>query len=252
MISQIKQCVEKIGEKLMEIYTQPFTVAYKSDKSPVTVADNLANQMLLDLFSALTPDIPVISEEIININYETRRNWSKCWIIDPLDGTKEFVKHTDEFTINIALIEYGAPIFGLIYAPALQKMYYGEKGKGSFVLVQGQWIPIRCKSTYDTQSIITVATSRSHPTYEVNAFMKRLLRQGKKVNTLEMGSSLKLCLVADGSVDVYPRYGTTMEWDIAAGHAIIEFAGRKVLDIKTNLPLVYNKENLENPYFIAF
>lgn len=252
MISQIKQCVEKIGEKLMEIYSQPFEVAYKTDKSPVTVADNLANQMLLEMLSAITPDIPVISEEIINTSFETRRNWTKCWIIDPLDGTKEFVKHTDEFTINIALIEHGKPVFGLIYAPALQKMYYGEKGNGSFVLEDGVWKRIFCKSTYETQSVVTIATSRSHPSYEVNTFMKRLLRQGKKVNTLEMGSSLKLCLVADGSVDVYPRYGTTMEWDIAAGHAIIEFAGRQVLDMKTNLPLVYNKENLENPYFIAF
>ena len=169
-----------------------------------------------------------------------------------MDGTKEFVKHTDEFTINVALIENGKPVFGLIYAPALQMMYYGEKGKGSFVLKDGEWKPIYCKSMYETQSIITVATSRSHPSYKVNTFMKRLLRQNKKVNTLEMGSSLKLCLVADGTVDVYPRYGTTMEWDIAAGHAIIEFAGRKVLDIQTRLPLVYNKENLENPYFIAF
>jgi 3'(2'), 5'-bisphosphate nucleotidase len=236
----------------MEIYRQPFDVAYKSDKSPVTIADNLANQMLLDMFLEITPDIPVISEEIINTAFDVRRNWSKCWIIDPLDGTKEFVKHTDEFTINIALIDEGKPVFGLIYAPALQMMYYGEKGKGSFVMKDGEWKPIYCKSTYETQSIITVATSRSHPSYEVNTFIKRLLRQDKKVNTLEMGSSLKLCLLADGTVDVYPRYGTTMEWDIAAGHAIIEFAGRQVLDMKTNLPLVYNKENLENPYFIAF
>lgn len=252
MIAQITQCVEEIGNEMMAIYSQPFTVAYKSDKSPVTLADAMANTKLIELFQQITPDIPVISEEISNASYTERLKWRKCWLIDPLDGTKEFVKHTDEFTINIALIEDGRPIFGLIYAPALQKMYYGEKGRGSFVRKNGLWEPIRCTSTYETANTITIATSRSHPSYAVNTFIKRLLRQGKQVNILEMGSSLKLCLVADGTVDVYPRYGTTMEWDIAAGHAIIEFAGRKVLDIQTQCSLHYNKEQLENPNFIAF
>ncbi len=135
LISQIKQYCRKNRREVDGNLQSTFEVAYKTDKSPVTVADNLANQMLLELFSAITHDIPVISEEIINTSFETRKNWTKCWIIDPLDGTKGFVKHTDEFTINIALIEHGKPVLGLIYAPALQKMYYGEKGIGSFVLV---------------------------------------------------------------------------------------------------------------------
>lgn len=251
LAEQIRECAEKAGEEILRIYNAGFSVEYKSDKTPVTLADQNANEIIASFLQKHFPDIPVISEESPIADYAERQHWQYFWLIDPLDGTKEFVKRNGEFTVNIALIENSEPIFGLIYAPALDLMYVGEKGSGSFKFVNGEWQKIKRGKHYTDKDKVVVAASRSHSSYEVNTFIKRLLREGKNVSTQEIGSSLKLCLVAENVIDVYPRYGETMEWDIAAGHAIIRFAGGDVLDMKTREPLFYGKENLKNPYFIA-
>lgn len=251
LVEKIRECAEKAGEEMLRIYEQDFSVEYKSDKSPVTLADQKANEIIVSFLQTNFPDIPIISEESPIADFSQRQSWQRLWLIDPLDGTKEFIKRNGEFTVNIALIENGEPIFGLIYAPALNEMYYGEKGIGSFKLVNGEWQRLKRKKHYSELDKVVVATSRSHQSYEVNTFIKRLLRKGQKVSTCEIGSSLKLCLVADGAADVYPRYGETMEWDIAAGHAIVRFAGGNVFQMGGKNELVYNKEDLKNPYFIA-
>ncbi|HEY0261706.1 MAG TPA: 3'(2'),5'-bisphosphate nucleotidase CysQ [Chitinophagales bacterium] len=250
-IEKIREIAEKAGEAIIQIYAQDISVEYKSDKSPVTLADQNANEIIVSSLQKHFPEIPIISEESPIVDFSERQNWQRLWLIDPLDGTKEFIKKNGEFTVNIALIENGEPIFGLIYAPALKEMYYGEKNVGSFKLVNGAWQKIERKKHYSEKGVVVVATSRSHQSYEVNTFIKRLLRNNVKVSTCEIGSSLKLCLVAESTADVYPRFGDTMEWDIAAGHAIITFAGGNVFEMGTKNPLRYNKESLKNPHFIA-
>jgi 3'(2'), 5'-bisphosphate nucleotidase len=251
VIEKIEPCAIAAGNIIMEIYKQDFEVITKADKTPVTEADNAANDYIVAYLKSNFPEIPIISEESKSIPYNERKNWKKFFLVDPLDGTKEFIKKNGEFTVNIALIEDGKPVFGIVYAPAINLIYYGESGKGSFVKKDGAWFPIKCSPNYLDKQLIKVSSSRSHQSVEVNTFIKRLLRDGKQVEIVEMGSSLKLCMVADGSADIYPRLGNTMEWDIAAGHAVIKFAGKEVYVSNTNEPLTYNKESLLNPHFIA-
>jgi 3'(2'), 5'-bisphosphate nucleotidase len=251
VIGKIEPCVLEAGKIIMGIYAQDFDVITKSDKTPVTEADRAANEYIVAYLNQHFPEIPVISEESKSIDYSERKSWKKFFLVDPLDGTKEFIKKNGEFTVNIALIEDGAPIFGIVYAPAIDLIYYGEAGKGSFVKKGEDWQQIKASAHYLDKGLIKLSSSRSHQSVEVNTFIKRLLRDGKQVEIVEMGSSLKLCMVADGSADVYPRLGNTMEWDIAAGHAVIKFAGKEVYVANTKVPLSYNKESLLNPYFIA-
>jgi len=251
MIDKIEKIAYRTAEMVMEIYLSDFDVAYKGDRSPITLADKIASEYIEQQLQVHFPDIPIINEEKSNVNFEIRKKWTKCWIVDPIDGTKEFVKKNGEFTINIALVEMGVPVFGLIYAPAIDLMYYGAKGEGAFKKVGNIWTKLLPSPNYESLGIVIVASSRSHPDHAVNAFIKRLLAKGKEVDILQMGSSLKLCMVAEGKADVYPRFGDTMEWDIAAGHAIVKYAGKEVYQNGTYDPLIYNKSNLKNPHFIV-
>jgi 3'(2'), 5'-bisphosphate nucleotidase len=244
------------GAVIMKIYKNEIEVVFKDDESPLTLADQQANACIENKLKPF--GIPIISEETKQLPYEIRKNWNTCWIVDPLDGTKEFIKKNDEFTVNIALIENGKPKFGVIFAPALNEFYYGlvdenvayktittnETTAANVINNSVQIFPNKDKN------VLRVVGSRSHMNEETTTFMNQLeQKSGKKVSIISKGSSLKLCLVAEGAADVYPRFAPTMEWDIAAGHAICNAVGLKVVQQNSKDELQYNKENLLNPYF---
>jgi 3'(2'), 5'-bisphosphate nucleotidase len=244
------------GAVIMKIYKNEIDVDYKDDESPLTLADQLANNCIENRLKPF--GIPIISEEAKQLPFEIRKNWTNCWIVDPLDGTKEFIKKNDEFTVNIAFIEHGKPKFGVIYAPALSELYFGlvddYSAYKSKVLSETTAIDILKKSIpiapKKEANLLRVVGSRSHMNEETITFINELEKgTGKKVDIISKGSSLKLCLVAEGKADVYPRFAPTMEWDIAAGHAICNAVGLKVLQQNSKQELQYNKENLLNPYF---
>ncbi len=247
---KIHQLARNAGNAIMEIYQHTFEVHNKADNSPVTAADMAAHHILVNGLSALTPSYPVLSEESGDDIKEQRLNWSTYWLIDPLDGTKEFIKRNGEFTVNIALIENGVPIMGIVYAPALDTLYWGELGRGAFKQIgQSAIEPIHVTHIPTTDKGWRVVGSRSHQTPEFSDFMQKL----PEADIVAMGSSLKLCLIAEGKADLYPRLGPTSEWDTAAAHAIVIAAGGQVVEWPTLTPLTYNQrpETLLNPYFIA-
>ncbi len=240
------------GDAIMEIYAWDFAVETKEDKSPLTEADKKSNAIILEGLTKHYPDIPFISEETKLTPYEERKNWNRFWLIDPIDGTKEFIKKNGEFTVNIALIEDGVPVIGVVHVPAQNKTYYGVKGEGSFKVESGnQKSEIRNTVHYSDKVKVVVVASRSHLSPETVQFVEDIKTQGKEVDFLSSGSSLKFCLVAEGAADVYPRFGPTMEWDTGAAHAVALYAGKNVINLETKLPLVYNKENLLNPFFVV-
>ncbi len=220
-------------------------VSYKADNSPLTAADLASHEIIVAGLAALAPDIPLLSEEGAERPYSTRRDWDLFWLVDPLDGTKEFIKRNGEFTVNIALVESGVPVLGVVYAPDLERIYLGTVGDGAWRQDgSGERRPIGATGT-DSETLAVVA-SRSHAGEELKAFLAQL----EDHRLVSMGSSLKICLVAEGAADVYPRLGPTMEWDTAAAHAVVLAAGGEVLDY-SGVTLRYNKENLLNPYFIV-
>lgn len=236
------------GEKIMEIYsTADFGVDMKADNSPLTLADIASHEHIVASLAALTPDIPVLSEESRDISYQKRSTWSTFWLVDPLDGTKEFIKRNGEFTVNIALVEEGRPVLGVVHTPALGVTYYGAKGKGAFKQENGASQPIKVQAK--TSETLNVVASRSHAGPETEAFLAALSKD-YTVNLVSKGSALKLCLVAEGAAHLYPRLGPTMEWDTAAAQCVAEEAGGVVTDVEGK-PLTYNKENLLNPFFIV-
>jgi 3'(2'), 5'-bisphosphate nucleotidase len=239
------------GQEIMKVYGKDFTIDYKDDKSPLTEADRLSNKVIIEKLLGRYPGSNVISEENKQTAYKDRKGWDSFWLIDPLDGTKEFIKKNGEFTVNIALIENGTPTFGVVYAPVPDVLYYGVKGDGSYKISEGISVKIYNDHSYHAKDVIKVVASRSHMSEETMAFVSNIEKQGKKVDFLSIGSSLKLCLVAEGAADVYPRFGPTMEWDTGAAHAVALYAGRQVLDADTMQPLIYNKPNLLNPSFIV-
>ena len=239
------------GQEILKIYAKDFTVEYKDDKSPLTDADRLSNKVIIERLMARYPGSNVISEENKQIPYEERKDWTSLWLIDPIDGTKEFIKKNGEFTVNIALIENGVPTFGVVYAPVPDTLYYGIKGGGAYKVSKGVSEKLSNTSSYLDKDTVKVVASRSHMSDETLAFVSDIEKKGKKVDFLSIGSSLKLCLVADGAADVYPRFGPTMEWDTGAAHAVALYAGRQVLNADTMQPLIYNKPNLLNPSFIV-
>lgn len=241
----------KAGAEIMKVYEEDFAVKYKEDHSPLTQADLLSNTVITKGLLSRYPDSNMISEENKEIPYEVRKNWHSLWLIDPLDGTKEFVKKNGEFTVNIALIENGVPTLGVVYAPVPDLLYYGTKGSGSYKIVSGIQTKIYHDLSYLDRDEIKIVGSRSHMSAGTLVFVEDLKKMGKKIDFLSVGSSLKLCLVADGSADVYPRFGPTMEWDTAAAHAVALYAGRQVIAAQTRQPLVYNKPDLLNPSFIV-
>ncbi len=239
------------GKAIMDIYdSADFGVEIKADNSPLTLADKAAHNVIMEGLSKT--DYPVLSEEGVNIPYSERKRWERFWMVDPLDGTKEFIKKNGEFTVNIALIEKGEPVFGVVYAPVLQTLYYGVKGKGAFKarVEEGVVGDITTLSVSQPGDILTVVASRSHLNDETLTFIDECKKTYKETDFVSVGSSLKLVLVAEGKAHLYPRYAPTMEWDTAAGHAVALAAGAKVSQVGGS-PLVYNKENLLNPYFVV-
>ena len=249
-IESLLALVRQAGKSVMDIYQQDFSVTEKSDKSPLTEADMAAHHILVNGLARLTPDIPVLSEESDNFVKEQRLNWSVYWLIDPLDGTKEFIKKNGEFTINAALIKNGLPVLGIVYAPALDVMYWGELNKGAFKQAGDDVV----KSIVVAKVPITpigwrILGSRSHQSEAFKVFIQAL----PDADVIAMGSSLKLCLIAEGAADLYPRLSATSEWDTAAGHAVVIAAGGQVLGLESLSPLIYNANphSLLNPFFVA-
>jgi len=234
------------GSAIMEIYAGEFNVELKGDNSPLTCADRASHRVIVEGLTAATPDIPILSEEGRAIPYTERIAWSRFWLVDPLDGTKEFIKRNGEFTVNIALVEDGQVTAGVVYVPAQDEMYFGSLGVGCWKISNdGNSTPIKVREA-DYNAGLTVVMSRSHPSPELEAYLQKI----KVTEAMPVGSSLKLCVVAEGKADLYPRLGPTMEWDTAAGHAVVEAAGGTVAQVD-GTPLRYNKENLLNPYFIV-
>lgn len=246
------------GLAILPIYhSNDFGVTEKEDNTPLTIADTLAHEIISKHLDVT--EIPILSEEGKSIPFETRKSWTELWIVDPIDGTKEFIKRNDEFTVNIALISNGKPILGVIYAPALKTLYFSSETVGSFklenidqrstfddLLQKAQKLPIN-----DDSMPFTVVASRSHPSMETSLFIDALTKKHGRINTINKGSSLKLCMVAEGSANLYPRFAPTMEWDIAAGHAICLFAEANVIDVKTEKQMIYNREELTNNWFMV-
>lgn len=243
MLTQLEYIARAAGAAITEIYnSDDFEVQLKGDDSPLTKADLAAHRVIVDGLSKLNEQYPVLSEESADISWDKRQQWQRYWLVDPLDGTKEFIKRNGEFTVNIALIENGEPVMGVVYAPMLDAMYVGERGSGAFLNAQ----PIRVQE--EMPDILRVVGSRSHPSAETVQWLEGL---GKPYELVPMGSSLKICLVAEGKADLYPRLGPTSEWDTAAAHAVLNAAGGSMTTLDGS-PLLYNqKESLLNPHFIA-
>ena len=239
-----KNAAIKAGEKILQIYSEDFSVSYKNDNSPLTIADQQANEIIEGYLSKT--NIPILSEEGKLTDYKIRKNWELLWIVDPLDGTKEFVKRNGEFTVNIALVKNGKPILGVIFVPVKGWLYYGSS-IGSFREIDGKKVklPLDNKSTN-----FKVVGSRSHHSPETKEYFDDIKKRKKNVEIVSMGSSLKICLVAEGSADIYPRFAPTMEWDTAAGHAIAKYAGKKLIDLDTKKEMTYNRKELKNNWFI--
>lgn len=250
------------GEKILSIYDDPasdFQIERKADNSPLTVADRAAHEVISSML-ADTP-FPILSEEGKSISYEERKLWNELWIVDPLDGTKEFIKRNGEFTVNIALVRGAVPQLGIIFLPVKKILYVGAEGMGAFKL---EGITSRGGASLDNltsravrlpletkRNEYVIVASRSHSTPETEKYIEEARVLHRRVELISSGSSIKICLVAEGVADVYPRFAPTMEWDTAAGHAIARAAGREVYQVGTDCPLVYNKENLLNPWFIV-
>lgn len=248
----------KAGVEILKVYSTDFKVISKNDDSPLTKADKNANDVIVDYLQ--TTGIPIISEENKQAEYSERKKWDTCWIVDPLDGTKEFVKRNGEFTVNIALVNNGNPVLGVIYVPVSKELYFTSKDSKTAKKITlssednfnvAELIDAATEiSPKSTDNLIRVVGSRSHLNEATQHFIDNL-PSDYNVEIVSKGSSLKFCLVAEGAADVYPRFAPTMEWDTAAGQAICQAAGVQVLDQNTNKPLLYNKENLLNPYFLV-
>ncbi len=232
------------GEAIMAIYANPIEVRSKPDAPPLTEADLASHRILSEGLAGIAPDWPVLSEESPEIPYDKRRSWRHYWLIDPLDGTREFVSRNGEFTVNIALIEDGFPVLGVVYAPAIGRLYHAARGRGAMLESAGKSSAITA-SRY-AEGKVRVVASRSHRGEKLDAFLERI----GDFESVGMGSSLKFCLVAEGAADLYPRLGPTMEWDTAAAQCIVEEAGGSVTDLAGNR-LRYNKPDLHNPEFLA-
>lgn len=248
MALKIVEIAEEAGRAIMQVYeSADLGVTYKDDKSPLTEADKQSHAIIAAALARLTPDIPVLSEEGKDIPCETRRDWQRFYLVDPLDGTKEFIKRNGEFTVNIAIIDRGRPALGVIHIPARGISYYAAEDAGAYRLEKGG-APTRIEATGAIATDqLTVTASRSHGAEELERFLARLKVRAR----VSAGSALKFCMVAEGEADIYPRFGPTWEWDTAAGHAIVLEAGARVVDTKGDGELQYNKPVLKHSGFIA-
>lgn len=241
------------GREILNVYyNYDFEVSFKEDNSPLTVADKRAHHAIAK--HLMTTEIPILSEEGEAVGYGVRKSWKRFWLVDPLDGTKEFIRRNDEFTVNIALIEDNAPVAGVVFEPVTGILYWGDSN-GSYraeydsekdVLVKTVKLPVNA-----SRDNFVIAGSRSHMNSETENFIRSVETFGKKLEIRSKGSSLKICMVAEGEADIYPRLSPTMEWDTAAGHAIVKFAGKNLYLFGTRDPLTYNRENLVNPWFVV-
>lgn len=247
LLDELRTIAAAAGNAVMRVYDSEFVVEFKDDQSPLTEADRAAHELIVAALTELEPALPILSEESTDEELEDRLTWDSYWLVDPLDGTKEFVKRNGEFTVNIALIEQNRAVMGVVLAPAMEVEYSGALGLGAWKRVQdGPLEEIR--ATLSQTGSVRVVCSRSHPSGALAAYLKRLGPHDLK----PMGSSLKICLVADGQADIYPRLGPTSEWDTAAAHAILESAGGSMMD-PVGQALRYNtKDGFLNPYFLAF
>jgi 3'(2'), 5'-bisphosphate nucleotidase len=239
------ELVREAGRATMTYYDAPGEagVREKDDRSPVTLADEVAHDILVEGLRRIEPDTPVVSEEDVMTSFEDRRGWRKFWLVDPLDGTKEFIKRRAEFTVNVALIEGGEPVFGVVLAPALDLLYWGVKGGGAWREAK-DGSPERIYSSIPRDGApLTVVESLSHPSPELEEYLKTI----PVARRVKAGSSLKFCWVAEGKADIYPRLGPTMEWDVAAGDCVYRQSGREG---ERPSPLTYNKPDLRNPSFV--
>ncbi len=261
------------GDAINKVYhSEDFGVKYKSDSSPLTIADQKSHEHIMNVLKEF--DDPILSEEGKDIPYAQRKDWQRFWVVDPLDGTKEFIKRNGEFTVNIALVENSRPVLGTIFVPDRDTLYFAAQGFGAYKLTEGpfndlQHAPAESNEQARTlleqivaqatslpieharQAALTIVGSRSHKTAELEAYVEEKRKAVGKVEFISAGSSLKICLVAEGKADIYPRLGPTMEWDTAAGQAIAEVAGASVYAYDSTKPLIYNKEDLHNPWFIV-
>lgn len=247
LLAPVVELARTAGERIMEVYRSDFAVAHKDDRSPLTEADMAAHDIIVAGLKLLTPHIPVLSEEDAVVAFAERRNWPWFWLVDPLDGTREFIKRNGEFTVNIALIEGHNPVLGVIHVPVSEVCYMASQGHGAFRQERhGQPMPINVRSWDGGR--ITIAGSRSHNDGRFDAF----IAQFNDVELLNIGSSLKSCLVAEGNIDIYARFGPTSEWDTAAAQCIVEEAGGCFTNLQLE-PLRYNcKDSLLNPHFLVF
>lgn len=250
------------GEAIRKVYfSDQLMVEYKDDLSPITLADRRAHECIVEELSK--SGLPVLSEEGADIDYELRKNWNLFWMVDPLDGTREFVKRNDDFTVNISLIQDQEPVLGVIYAPITGLLYFGVKGFGSFkhdacfdkVITKEQQPDFVTNSKklplHWPRKRFTIVVSKSHMNQKTIDFVNKMILKFRDVETISVGSSLKICLVSEGKADIYPRYGKTMEWDTAAGQAIALAAGFSFTLTDGESPLRYNKPDLTNPFFIV-
>lgn len=246
----IKAIAYKAGEEIIKIYTQytQIEIEYKSDQSPLTIADQTSNEIICQGLKNLDVHFPIISEENKQISYEDRIGYDYYWLVDPLDGTKEFIKRNGEFTVNIALIHQQKAILGVVYAPYLKEMYWGIKNEGAYQEVNREVNRLQAATFTQKDSNLKLVCSRSH----LNSATQDFVDQFKQPELVPKGSSLKFLILAKGQAHIYPRLGPTMEWDTAAAQIILEEAGGEVIDENTKSPLRYNKESLLNPYFIAY
>lgn len=251
MINKLLAIAQQAGKVVLSVYSQTsFQMMSKSDQSPLTEADTRSHQFIHEQLSMLYPSIPIISEESnAGHAYDIRKNWECFFLIDPLDGTKEFIKRNGEFTINIALVRECKPVMGVIHAPVLDVTYYAEKNHGAHKVTKNDTIKLPIRSQQGNK--ISVVTSRSHTSSETLTLIERLKAEGKEVSIISAGSALKFGLIADGTADIYPRLAPTMEWDTAAGHIIVNEVGKEVTVMGSGLPLQYNKKELRNPGFIV-
>jgi len=246
------------GKRILEVYDTSFAVEMKKDNTPLTMADRESHRIIADMLSVT--GFPILSEEGKSIPYEERRYWNRFWLLDPLDGTKEFIKRNGEFTVNIALIENQQPVMGVIYAPVLKQLYFADKEIGAYSKSEIDAKNLDMDSIIRSSNKISshrpgepfiIVASRSHFSSDTEEFVDELREEHPDLDFVSRGSSLKLCLIAQGSANIYPRLAPTMEWDTAAGQAIVECAGGKVLEYTSRKSLKYNKADLLNPWFIA-
>ena len=244
------------AEEIMRVYQDPrqnFDIEVKSDKSPLTRADRAAHKCIVRHLSET--GIPILSEEGAHLPYEERKEWHRLWVVDPLDATKEFIKKNGEFTVNIALVEDGSPVLGVILVPVTGIIYFGIVGVGAWKAASdslgNEKEVLHLDGDAEREDVYTIVASRSHLNPETEQYINQMRNLHKAVKLVSSGSSLKICLVAEGKADVYPRFAPTMEWDTAAGDAIIRASGKQIVNAETGQPLIYNQPDLHNPWFIV-